>query len=63
MIYFTRFSLSDYMFRLSSVGHHQVVSFYLGNYTMYDMIQYVKFIIIPRDFVFIYNNIFSFNIQ
>jgi len=43
MIYFTRCRLSDYMFLLSSLGHHQIVSLYRGNYTMYDLIQYVKF--------------------
>jgi len=42
MIYFTRCSLSDYMFRLSSLGHHQVVSLYRGNYAMYNMTQYVQ---------------------
>jgi len=46
MIYFTRRSLSDYMFRLSSLGHHQVVSLYRGKKSMCDMIQYVEFIII-----------------
>ena len=40
---FTRCSLSDCMFRLSSLGHHQVVSLNRGNYTLYNMIQYVKF--------------------
>jgi len=67
MIYFTRCSLSDYIFRLSSLGHHQVVSLYRGNYTMHDTIQYVKFIIIiiiiQRDLVFANNSILSFNIQ
>jgi len=29
LIYFTRYSVSDYMFRLSSLDHHQVVSYYL----------------------------------
>jgi len=57
MIYFTRCSLSDYMFRLSSLGHHQVVSLYRGNYTMYDMMQYVKFIIVQRDLVFVYKSL------
>jgi len=45
MSYFTRCSLSDYMFRLSSLGHHQVVSLYRGNYTMYGMIQYVELLL------------------
>jgi len=57
MIYFTRRSLSDYMFRLSSLGHHQVVSLYRGNYTMCNMIQYVKFIIIQRHLVFVYKSL------
>ena len=34
------------MFRLSSLGHHQVVSHYRGNYTVYVMKQYVNIIII-----------------
>ena len=29
--------LSDYMFRLSSLGHRQFVSLYGGNYTLYNM--------------------------
>jgi len=45
MIYFTRYILSDYMFRLSSLGHHHVVILYRGNYTMYDMIQYVEILL------------------
>ena len=44
------------MFRLSSLGHHQVVSLYRGHYTAYGMIQYVniKIIMIQRDVVFVY---------
>ena len=30
------------MFRLSSLGHHQIISLYRGNYTIYYMIQYGK---------------------
>jgi len=43
----------DYMFRLSSLGHHQAVSHYRGNYTIYGMIKYVniKIIMIQRDLV------------
>jgi len=43
----------DYMFRLSSLGHRQVVSHYRGNYKIYGMIKYVniKIIIIQRDLV------------
>jgi len=51
MIYFTRRSLSDYKFQLSSLGHRQVVSLYRGNYTMCDMMQYVELIVIQRDLV------------
>ena len=41
------------MFRLSSLGHHQVVSNYRGNYTIYGMMQYlnIKIIMIHRDLV------------
>jgi len=41
------------MFRLSSRGHHQVVSHYRGKYTIYGMIRYVtiKIIMIQRDLV------------
>jgi hypothetical protein len=51
----------DYMFRLSSLGHHHVVSHYRGNYTIYGMIQYVniKIIITERDLV-LSDNIFFF---
>jgi len=36
---FTSCSLKiDYMFRLSSLGHRQVVSHNLGNYTIYDTV-------------------------
>jgi len=41
MICFKTCRLSDYMFRLSSLGHHQVLGLYWGNYTVYDTIQYV----------------------
>ena len=41
----------DYIIRLSSLGHHQVVSHYRGKYTIYGMIKYVniKIIMIQRD--------------
>jgi len=32
----------DYMFRPSSLGHHQVISLYRGNYTIYDTIFDIK---------------------
>ena len=32
----------DYMFRPSSLGHHQVISLYRGNYTVYDRICELK---------------------
>jgi len=53
------------MFRLSSLGHHQGVSLYRGNYKVYGMIQYVniKIITIQRDLVFSVNasnNMFFF---
>jgi len=53
------------MFRLSSLGHHQAVSHYRGNYTIYGMIQYVniKIIMIQRELVLSIkasNNIFFF---
>jgi len=53
------------MFRLSSLGHRQVVSHYRGNYTIYEMILYVniKIIMIQRDLVLsikAFNNMFFF---
>jgi len=54
VIYFARCSLSDYMFRLFSLGHRQVLSLYRGHYKMYDMIKYVEFITIQRDLDFVY---------
>ena len=46
---------TDYMFLLSSLGHHLVVSHYGGNYTVYGMIQHVhiNIVMIQRDLVFI----------
>jgi len=32
----------DYMFRLYSLGRHQVISLYRGNYTIYDTICGIK---------------------
>ena len=34
------------MFRIPSLGHHQAVSLYRGNYTIYGMIKYVNIKII-----------------
>jgi hypothetical protein len=40
---FTRCILKvDYMFRLSSLGHHHFISFYPENYTIYDTIYEIK---------------------
>jgi len=39
----TRCSLKvDYMFRLSLLGRHQVISLYRGNYTIYDTMCEIK---------------------
>ena len=42
LVYWLKYKQSDYKFRLSSLGHHQVVSIYRGSYTIYGMIHYVN---------------------
>jgi len=53
------------MFRLSSLGRHQIVSHYRGKYTIYGIIRYVtiKIIMTERDLflsIKVSNNIFSY---
>jgi len=38
------------MFRPSSLGHHQVISLYRGDYTIYDTM--CEIIVVQRDLVF-----------
>jgi len=58
MICFKRSSLGDYLFRLSSLGHHQVVNLYRGNYTIYGMVQYVKLFLLFDEISFLSIKVF-----